>query len=413
MTSIKPNHDLDNESRFGEILGILTVGCLLSTVVVVARVFTRLKILRTFGSDDAVMAVAQVLTIGSAIAEGLESKWGLGSHVWTVKEEDNIPYMKSFYSSILVYNIAVCLVKISILLQYRRIFTGRIIQRLALVGLVFLAAWTVTLAFLLSLVCIPVAAFWDPTVEGRCLPFLLIWYVMAGVNLVTDFAIFSLPLPVINSLQLPRRQKMMLLIVFGLGFFTCAISIIRIRTLRVAAETQDPTWDNVDAATWSFLELTIGVLAACLPTLRPIFVKIMPRLFGNSTAASGTGGGYGSGYPRHNSAWQRSQASTHKGARTTVKDSESTEELHYRGDMEIGLRDMGRNTEAQEGTYSFAVSGGYCHSDVEMDQEKEQLGEPARHSGGIKATTTITQRIDFNDGEKKIGMGYKKESSEC
>lgn len=42
---------------------------------------------------------------------------------------------------------------------------------------------------------------------------------MAAINLVTDFVIFSLPLPVIRSLQLPKRQKVLLMGVFCLGFW--------------------------------------------------------------------------------------------------------------------------------------------------------------------------------------------------
>jgi hypothetical protein len=40
---------------------------------------------------------------------------------------------------------------------------------------------------------------------------------MAGVNVVTDFALFTMPIPVISSLHLPKRQKALLLIVFTLG----------------------------------------------------------------------------------------------------------------------------------------------------------------------------------------------------
>jgi len=75
----------------------------------------------------------------------------------------------------------------------------------------------------------------------------------------------------------------MLIAVFCLGFFPCAVSIYRIKTLRTAINTLDPIYDNVDATTWSFLELTTGVLAACLPTLRPIFIAIMPRMFNNTS----------------------------------------------------------------------------------------------------------------------------------
>lgn len=124
---------------------------------------------------------------------------------------------QSFYSSIIVYNIAVCMTKISILLQYNRIFNNTILRKIIVTGLGFLTCWGITLSFLLPMVCMPVAAFWDPNVEGVCLDNATIWYVMAGVNVVTDFTIFTMPIPVISSLQLPKKQKAMLLIVFTLG----------------------------------------------------------------------------------------------------------------------------------------------------------------------------------------------------
>lgn len=62
---------LDGESRFGEIVAILSVATILSTAAVVMRCYARLFILRCFGRDDGVMVAAQVLTIASAIAIGL------------------------------------------------------------------------------------------------------------------------------------------------------------------------------------------------------------------------------------------------------------------------------------------------------------------------------------------------------
>ncbi|KAJ4288282.1 hypothetical protein N0V88_007474 [Collariella sp. IMI 366227] len=281
MTSPSPNPALDGQSRVGEIRAIVIVFGALSTLAVLLRCYCRAVVLRSFGADDAVMIPAQLLTVASAIAISLESRFGLGRHMWLMPDEHYIPYMKAFYVSVVVYNIAVCLTKISILLQYRRIFSNTILRKIILAGLAFLICWGITLCFLLPLVCIPVAAFWDRDINGFCLNQPAIWYVMAGVNVVTDFALFSMPIPVISSLHLPRRQKAMLLIVFTLGIFPCAVSIYRIHTLAAPAGSTDITWDNVDAATFSLLELTVGVIAVCLPTLRPLLVSAMPRLFGS------------------------------------------------------------------------------------------------------------------------------------
>lgn len=129
-----------------------------------------------------------------------------------------VPYMRAFYASVVVYSTGMCLLKISILLQYRRIFAVPIMRKITTVGLVFEGCYSITITFLQSLMCLPVAAFWDPTIGGRCLDRLLIWYINASVNLATDFIVFSLPLPLISRLQLRRPQKIMLFLIFCLGF---------------------------------------------------------------------------------------------------------------------------------------------------------------------------------------------------
>lgn len=65
------NHALDGQSQVTFIVSILSLATVISTAVVVLRIFTRARILRTFGLDDAVMGVAQILTIGAAVAIGL------------------------------------------------------------------------------------------------------------------------------------------------------------------------------------------------------------------------------------------------------------------------------------------------------------------------------------------------------
>jgi hypothetical protein len=47
----------------------------------------------------------------------------------------------------------------------------------------------------------------------------------------------------------------------------------------VAVETSDPTWDNEAAATWSILELNMGIVCSCLPTLRPLVTRIVPKFW--------------------------------------------------------------------------------------------------------------------------------------
>lgn len=57
----------------------------------------------------------------------------------------------------------------------------------------------------------------------------------------------------------------------------CLISILRLYSLYVIADSPDVTWDNVEAATWSSGELNAAIICACLPTLKPIIGRLYPR----------------------------------------------------------------------------------------------------------------------------------------
>ncbi|KAK4159614.1 hypothetical protein QBC43DRAFT_272187 [Cladorrhinum sp. PSN259] len=397
MAGTSPNPALDGESRAATVIAILSVVTILSTLVVSLRCYCRAVILGNFGLDDALIIPAQILTIATAIAIGLEAKYGLGRHIWTMPDEHYVPYMKSFYCSIIFYNVGVSLTKISILLQYKRIFPNTIpvLPTIIKVGLVILILWATTLCFLLPMVCMPVAAFWDPDVKGSCLDQATIWYVMAAFNVATDFAVFTIPIPIISSLHLPIRQRAMLFVVFTIGIFPCAISIYRIRTLHAAATSTDPTWDNVGAATFSFLELSVGVIAICLPPLRPMLIRFMPRVFGtllNTGSRSGAGptsgrrvsyAPFGDAGVDAGGGLPARRPSMFKG---TLRESESTEGLR---DVECGKFDAAELVHIPvQKRYSVSVVAGW---------EPQSVGElnPAGDEPGIKTMTVVTQEVSF------------------
>lgn len=94
-----------------------------------------------------------------------------------------------------------------------------------------------------------------------------------------------------KSLNLPRRQRYVLMSVFGLGGIICLMSIIRFHSLYAIAVSDDPSWDNPLAALWAVLEATVGIIASCLPTMKGLVTRYFPHLF------SGTGGSRGDATP--------------------------------------------------------------------------------------------------------------------
>lgn len=70
------------ESQQAAIYGLTITFTVLSCTSVVLRLYTRKRILRTLGIDDATIAVAQILSFGVAITSCLQvALGGLGLHL--------------------------------------------------------------------------------------------------------------------------------------------------------------------------------------------------------------------------------------------------------------------------------------------------------------------------------------------
>jgi len=384
MATPDVNHALDGETKVPEIIAILSVCCALTSVIVTLRFITRKTIVGVIGADDWVILASQIGAIGSAVTIGLESAYGLGRHGWAVPGYDVVPYLKSFYSSILVYNAALVLAKISIVVQIRRIFTGPRMKRATLIALLILCAWGIALVTSLSMLCLPITKLWYPDSDGYCMPFLPAFFAPAVINMITDFGILILPLPAIKSLKLPMRQKIMLFCIFSLGFLTCVISIVRLSTLEAAATTTDPTWDNTEAALWSYLELTIAILAASLPTLRPLLLKFVPKFMGGSAASEVSRDTHSTS--KHGRKAGSSVASEDIPI-TQFGRNGSSNSHDTMDDVELGIGSHPRQSSNSGGYSKTLIMSGNCDCALRAEMTRNK---PAN---GISAVTTIKQEV--------------------
>ena len=161
------------------------------------------------------------------------------------------------------------------LLQYYRLFSLQRMRIAYIIAIIVVGAWSFAQVLITLLICRPIQGFWDLTIEAKCMPTSPQIYVNAGGNIITDVAIFVLPLPALSQMSLQKRQKLILLGIFSLGFFTVAISVIRIKFLNIS---EDITWQHVESSGWSIGELASALTCSSLPTLRPFVSKYLPSL---------------------------------------------------------------------------------------------------------------------------------------
>lgn len=58
----------------------------------------------------------------------------------------------------------------------------------------------------------------------------------------------------------------------------CLTTVLRFHALYVASISTDITYDNVGAATWSAVEMNVGIMCACIPAMRPLINLVFPSL---------------------------------------------------------------------------------------------------------------------------------------
>ncbi|KAH8650979.1 hypothetical protein BGZ60DRAFT_334095, partial [Tricladium varicosporioides] len=251
----------------------------LAALVVMLKLFTRVSILRVAGMDDWLILIAMVCFLALIS----EVHLGLGKHFETLPTEESTRNLQILWVSIIVYNLTLGLLKISILTQYLRIFIGEAIRITCYAILALVCIHTLLSIVLATLACYPIAYFWDKSIatSHSCFNRKALWFCNASINILSYLMILVTPMPVLKSLQLPRMQKISVIGIFALGGFTVLISVLRLRSIYVISVSTDATWDNVGAATWSTVEVNVGIICACLPTLKPLILWIFPRLFTN------------------------------------------------------------------------------------------------------------------------------------
>lgn len=126
--------------------------------------------------------------------------------------------VQDFYVSIVMYCCSLLFMKMSFLFQYYRVLAVQHMRIVYLVAIFIVGGWALSQVLVGIFICTPVQGFWDSTIESKCIPNIPQWYINAAGNIITDLAVFIMPLPALWKLVLPKAQKYFLVGIFSLGF---------------------------------------------------------------------------------------------------------------------------------------------------------------------------------------------------
>ncbi|CAK7213236.1 hypothetical protein SBRCBS47491_001733 [Sporothrix bragantina] len=257
-----------------------------SGVFVLARLAYRMFIAGSIGADDWLCLVAVLVGAPSSamLTEGLANN-GLGRDVWTLPTANIYRFIEFFYIIEVLYFTDVMLLKLTLLFFYLRIFPSQGVRRIFYGTIGFVIVYGIVFVFMGIFQCSPISYYWtnwDGQHTGHCLSVNSIGWANAAISIAIDIWMLAVPLWQLRKLRLHWKKKIGVAVMFTVGTFVTIVSILRLQSLLHFANSTNPTWDNYEVINWSTIEINVGIICACLPSLRLILVHFFPRVLGSS-----------------------------------------------------------------------------------------------------------------------------------
>ncbi|KAL8678144.1 MAG: hypothetical protein Q9186_005476 [Xanthomendoza sp. 1 TL-2023] len=299
--------DLDGNPGVAQLVIAVIFG-ILATVSVVLRFVARHLSRKSLSWNDYMILCALGATLSMALANIISvAAGGAGLSKHQLSSGELRIYWKSMFAIIITWPIAQSCTKISILLFYIHLFPTKPFRVAAYSLIVVVTLWMIQQVLASLLLCQPISYNWDASLNGHCGNVAANCLAGAAVNTFTDILILILPMPTIWHLHVPLRNKIILSLIFGLGSLICIISIIRLRTLfsyttapMMSLFDSDGPLNNNLPILYTVLESSLGVMAACVIIMKPIFthstfLHSLSHKFSAWSWRSSGGGGSGGG----------------------------------------------------------------------------------------------------------------------
>ncbi|ROT43748.1 CFEM domain-containing protein [Sodiomyces alkalinus F11] len=243
------------------------------------------------GMDDWIILAAAISMIPSAVitVHGSAAN-GLGRDIWTLEPEQITKVLMYFYCMAFLYFAQVALVKLSIISFFMRIFPARETQRLLWGTFIFTTVYGAAFVLTAIFQCWPVHYFWtkwDGLHEGSCASANAISWSNAAINIALDLWMLAVPLWQVRSLQLHWKKKIGVALMFVVGTFVTVVSALRLQSLVIFGASSNATWEFYSVSVWSTIEITVGIMCACLPSIRLVLVRLFPALRGTTMRSMG------------------------------------------------------------------------------------------------------------------------------
>ena len=225
-----------------------------STVLIAGRFYLRARReAGDFGLDDLFIFLGWLTSIGLSATACIDSEWyGLDVHTWDVKYEWYVHAALVGWIAQILFLFSTTATKVSVLLFYRRMVKDTYSRRWLYAiwaALGCTAAFFVAILVTYCLICQPLSAYWESynfayDKSFKCIDGNILTLMSGVLTIISDLYAVVLPCLMLRhyDLDVPRRQKIGLNIIFALGTIVAGCGIARTYYLWQLNHTYDTSW---------------------------------------------------------------------------------------------------------------------------------------------------------------------------
>ncbi|KAF2994163.1 hypothetical protein E8E13_000882 [Curvularia kusanoi] len=254
---------------------------ILAAIFVLTRFAFKIASRNDLGLDDWFVLLTLLGGIGCHTATVLAVNQGLGRDLWTLRPAQITNMLRFFEILAVLYFATLTLLKLSMIFFYLKVFTTTSAARLLWGTAAFTSVWGLVYVVVAIFQCRPISYFWtqwDGQHSGKCLNIAAITSSNAGISIALDLWSLGIPLWQLWGLNMHYKKKIGVALMFGVGTFVTVVSILRLQALVNFAKSTNVSWNFLEVSRWSTIEIGVGTICICLPTMRQLFVALFPAL---------------------------------------------------------------------------------------------------------------------------------------
>ncbi|KAL1798620.1 hypothetical protein ACET3X_002657 [Alternaria dauci] len=250
----------------------------LAVSTVILRVYSRLAIKRKIAPDDILIMLGTAAAVARTVISCMSADDSWSYDRKGPDRVSEIPFYQHIFERRVAYIFAVTFTRFSVLAYYLRIFPPGVVSlRRCCYILLFLAlAHFIEVLTVLIVLCEDISKLWTRNwldfTGSQCFSSAIYSYSAAIGDSIVDSLIFALPIPYVWQLSKLRiRQRLGLVLIFGLGFTVCIVALLQIPFIKRREGNMRYFGSAINILI--AIQISFAIIAASLPDLRALIAR--------------------------------------------------------------------------------------------------------------------------------------------